>query len=175
MIEWDWRVENATSVLFGSSNTRPEIEDGIRGLQGSQTVSVSAFGGVPELVGSFSNGQVLRSMAMTSGDPQWGIRLPSGSWLSARNGALWLDGETEGGTDESADSWNIAENASDRWGIPVAEPVGGKCGACNWFRRLDADFHLLDYGVCIIETSLFDGKVVHRSSGCPIFRASDLV
>ena len=28
-VEWDWRVENDVSVLYGSSNSRPEIERGI--------------------------------------------------------------------------------------------------------------------------------------------------
>lgn len=175
MIEWDWRVENATSVLFGSSNTRPEIEDGIRGLEGSRIVSISRFGRVPEVVGNFSNGQCLRSMAMTSGDPQWGIRLPSGSWLSARDGALWMDAEPEGSADEDAGEWEVSESTRNRWGVPIVEPPGGKCGACNWFRRLDADFYLLDYGVCITEASPFDGRVVNCSSGCPIFKASNLV
>ena len=32
-IAWDWRVENASSVLFGSSDSGPEIEAGILGLQ----------------------------------------------------------------------------------------------------------------------------------------------
>ena len=32
-IEWDWRVEKTSSVLFGSSDSGPEIEAGILGLQ----------------------------------------------------------------------------------------------------------------------------------------------
>lgn len=55
-IEWDWGVENGSSVLFGSSNTGPEIEAGIRGLQGSRIISASVVGCVPEFVGHFSNG-----------------------------------------------------------------------------------------------------------------------
>ena len=132
-VEWDWRVENASSILFGSSDTRPEIADGIRRLQGSRIDDIAAVGAVPEIVALFSNEQRLRSMAMTIGDPQW----------------------------------------RGRWGVPTAEPVRGKCDACDWFRRLDGDFALLDYGVCIAEKSPFDGRVVERFSGCPVFSAPD--
>ncbi len=171
-VEWDWRVEGASSVLFGSSNTGPEIEDGIHGLQGSRSDGIAVVGTVPEIAALFSNGKCLRSMAMTSGDPQWGIRLPSGSWLSAKGGVLWMDAEPAPITDPESAEMKASEDAEGRWGIPVAEPVKGKCAACGWFRRLDAHFQLLDYGVCLTETSPFDGKVVHRSSGCPVFNAS---
>ena len=172
-VEWDWRVENASSILFGSSDTRPEIADGIRRLQGSRIDDIAAVGAVPEIVALFSNEQRLRSMAMTIGDPQWGIRVPSGSWLFAKKGALWLDAKPEGSPDEYAKEIKMAEDARGRWGVPTAEPVRGKCDACDWFRRLDGDFALLDYGVCIAEKSPFDGRVVERFSGCPVFSAPD--
>ena len=171
-VEWDWRVERESSVLFGSSNTRPEIEVGIRGLQGSRIENIEAVGAVPELVALFSNGQRLQSMIMTNGDPQWGIKLPSGSWLSVKGGLLLLDAEPEGSTEEYTNESKVTENATSRWGVPIAEPVQGRCDSCDWFRRLDGDFYLLDYGVCIAETSPFDGLVVHNSSGCPIFSFS---
>jgi hypothetical protein len=166
-------VENASSILFGSSDTRPEIADGIRGLQGSRIDDIVAVGAVPEIVASFSNEQRLRSMAMTLGDPQWAIRLPSGSWLSARKGELCLDAEPEASSDEYAREIRMAEDAHERWGVPTAVPVKGKCYACDWFRWLDGDFALLDYGVCIAEKSPFDGQVVRHLSGCPVFRAPD--
>ena len=172
-VEWDWRVENASSILFGSSDTRPEIADGIRGLQSSRIDDIVAVGAVPEIVASFSNEQRLRSMAMTQGDPQWGIRLPSGSWLSARKGELCLDAEPERNSDEYAREIKMAEDAHERWGVPTVVPVKGNCHACDWFRRLDGDFALLDYGVCIAEKSPFDGQVVGHLSGCPVFRAPD--
>jgi hypothetical protein len=159
--------------MFGSSDTRPKIADGIRVLHGSRIDDIVAVGAVPEIVASFSNEQRLRSMAMTLGDPQWAIRLPSGSWLSARKGELCLDAEPEGSSDEYAREIRIAEYAHERWGVPTAAPVKGNCSACDWFRRLDGDFALLDYGVCIAEKSPFDGQVVGYLSGCPIFRAPD--
>jgi hypothetical protein len=174
-VAWDWRVENASSILFGSSNTRPEIEVGIRELQGSRTDNIVAVGAVPELAVTFSNGKCLRSMAMTSGNPQWGIKLPSGSWLSTEDGLLWLDAEPKGSTNDYVRESKVTEEARDRWGTPTAEPVRGRCSACDWFRRLDGDFFLLDYGVCIAEASPFDGLVVCQSSGCPVFSPSKAV
>ncbi len=172
-VEWDWRVENASSILFGSADTRQVIADCIRGLQGSRINDIVAVGAVPEIVASFSNEQRLRSMALTVGDPQWAIKLPSGSWLSAKKGALWLDAKPEGSPDEYAEEIKMAEDAHERWGVPTAEPVRGNCNACDWFRPLDGDFALLDYGVCIAEKSPFDGQVVGHLSGCPVFRAPD--
>jgi hypothetical protein len=172
-VDDDWRVENASSILFGSSDTRPEIAASISRLQGTRIDDISAAGAVPEIVAVFSNEWRLRSMAMTIGDPQWSIRLPSGSWLSAKKGALWLDAEAEGGPDEYDKEIKIAEEARQRWGLPTAEPVKGKCDSCDWFRRVDGDFAILDYGVCIAAKSPFDGRVVQRFSGCPVFRATD--
>ena len=83
-----------------------------------------------------------------------------------------MDAEPEPITDQDSTEMKVSEDAGARWGIPVAEPVSGKCADCGWFRYLDAHYELLDYGVCLAETSPFDGKVVNRSSGCPVFIAS---
>ncbi len=87
-IEWDWRVEDSTTVLYGSSNSQPKIEKGIGGLQGTKLESISIFGSVQELIINLSNGHCLRSMVMVSGDPRWNIRLLDGSWLSCEHGRL---------------------------------------------------------------------------------------
>jgi hypothetical protein len=47
MVEWDWRVEKESSVLFGSSDTGPSIETGIRRLQGCRIAYMSLGGSVP--------------------------------------------------------------------------------------------------------------------------------
>ena len=87
-VEWDWRVEHKSSVLYGSSNTGPRIEGGLAGLQGATIESLSIAGKVPELIVLFSNGHSLRSMAMVTGDPEWSIKLPQGRWVFARSGEL---------------------------------------------------------------------------------------
>jgi len=172
-VGWNWRVESSSSILFGSADTRPKIAEGIRGLQGSRIDNIAVDCAVPEILLSFSNHQRMRSLAITIGDPEWGIRLPSGSWLSTRNGEFWLDAEPERNSDEDAREIKIADDARGRWGVPVAEPVEGKCDQCDWFRRLDGDFALLSYGVCTAAGSPFDGRIVELSSGCPVFRETD--
>ena len=174
MIEWDWRMEADSLVSLGSSNSGPKIEAGIRELQGSRITGISVVGSVPELVGHFSNGRCLRSFSATDGNPQWSIRLPSGAWLSAKNGALFLDAEPEGCSDEESEEADLSVTTANRWGVPKADPAEGACGACSWFRSLDANFNLLEYGVCIAENSPFDGRAVHRRSGCPVFSAGEL-
>ena len=168
--EWDWRVEDSTSVLFGSSNSRPKIEKGISALQGTKIENIAVFGPVPELVINFSNGQCLRSMVMVSGDPQWNIRLLNGNWLSCEHGRLYAgDGGGSGTTAEEAAMFDRAEAISRRWGTPISEPKRGNCADCKWFVRIDGDGSLLDFGVCANGASPFDGRVVNCGSGCAAF------
>jgi Protein of unknown function (DUF3027) len=166
--EWDWRVEDSTTVLYGSSNSRPKIEKGISSLQGTDIEKVSVVGSVPELVVNFSNSQSIRSMVMVSGDPQWSIRLSNDIWLSSERGRLYAgDGSGSGATAEEAAMFDRAEAIARRWGTPVSEPKRGNCADCKWFVRLDGA--LLDFGVCANSASPFDGRVVNCSSGCAAF------
>ena len=90
-VEWDWRVEAAGKVLYGSSNSRPKMMAGIKGQQGSTIQSLAVGGEVPELVIQFSNGHYLRSMVMAAGNPEWTIRLADGRWVYAMNGRIVND------------------------------------------------------------------------------------
>jgi hypothetical protein len=129
--EWDWRVEETETVLYGSSNSRPKIEKGISSLKGTNIKQISVVGSVPELVLDFSNGQTLKSMVMVSGDPQWHIRLPNETWISSESGRLYVgDGGASGTTAEEAAMFDRAEAIAQRWGIPVSEPMSGNCVDC---------------------------------------------
>ena len=168
-VEWDWRVETEGAVLYGSSNSRPKIEVGIRALQGETIESIVAAGQVPELEVRFSNGHCLKSMVMVTGDPEWSIKVLDGQWIYVRDRKLQVgDGTSTVSSHEEA-AFASAERASIRWGVPESEPVAGRCAACASFIRLDGNGHLLDYGCCIAEASPFDGKAVERTSGCPAF------
>ncbi len=174
-IDWDWRVESGTSILYGSSCSRPKINKGIATLQDVRIENLSHVGEVPELVVHFSNGHCLRSMCMVSGDAQWTIRLDKRSWMSIKDGELVVgdgEAEVEGQTDEL---FSLEEKAGLRWGVPRAEPAGGQCRDCAWFVYLDGDAYLLDYGVCVESTSPFDGRVVNVTSGCASFSPCDKV
>jgi hypothetical protein len=40
-VTWDWRVESGSSVLYGSSNSGPRIDDGIRSLTNTKIHALS--------------------------------------------------------------------------------------------------------------------------------------
>lgn len=171
-LEWDWRVEHGTRILFGSSNRGPGIEVGLELFRNTRIQSLEIVGQVPELVVHFSNDCHLRSMASVTGDPQWSVRLPDGTWIYFKKGRF-LRGEGEDDIpDEESAALDVAERTAVRWGVPLAEPKRGSCADCRWFVRLDGDGDLLDYGVCVVEVGPFDGRVVHRASGCSLFGTS---
>lgn len=181
-VEWDWRVERGCEVLFGSSNSRPEIEEGILTLQDTTIERISVAGHVPEIEVLFSNGYCLRSMVMVSGEPEWSITLPDGHLVFPSCGLLSVgQGEdTTIFTEEEEATFKaeqavfaLAEHTALRWGVPIVEPKIGKCKDCAWFLRIDGHGALLDYGVCIAENSPFDGHVVMVNSGCPTFSADE--
>jgi hypothetical protein len=170
-INWDWRIESERVVLYGSSMSGPKIERGIGTLAGTILRSVSLVGEVPELLLSFSNGVRLRSTVMTTGDPQWSIKLPNDKYLSAKCGVLCLDDGESDAEAEHEDASSVDEECAQRWGVPRMEPAGGDCCNCTRFIRVDGEGYLLDYGVCAEATSPFDGKAVNCRSGCGAFTA----
>jgi hypothetical protein len=174
-VQWDWRVERGYEVLFGSSNSRPEMEEGILTLQDTTIEKISVAGHVPEIEVLFSNGDCLRSMVMVSGEPEWSITLPDGNLVFPSCGLLSVgQGEdTTIYTKEEEEVFALAKRTASRWGVPIVEPKLGRCKDCVWFLRIDGYGHLLDYGVCIAENSPFDGRIVMVNSGCPIFSADE--
>jgi hypothetical protein len=171
-IEWDWRVEEGAGVLYGSSNSRPEIASCIRSLQGTRIQSLDVIGDVPELVVRFSNGQCLRSMAMLTGEPMWSIKLPGGRWVRVEGGILRFEDDiSEQAQDE--EFFALEGKTAARWGVPQAEPKPGRCADCVWYIPLDGDASLLDYGVCASSASPFDGRVVNLNSGCSAFSVGE--
>jgi hypothetical protein len=168
-VEWDWRMEAGTKVLFGSSNSRPKMESGIAALRNSTVQSLSVFGPVPELVVQFSNSYRMRTMVMATGDPEWSVKLPDGRWIYAKAGRILIGTVASGLTEEEKIAFAWAERTACRWGIPAAQPKGGPCKNCTSFVRADGDGHLLDYGICIADASPFDGRAVNVDSGCPCF------
>jgi hypothetical protein len=168
-VEWDWRVEYGATVLYGSSDRGPKIAAGIAELQNKTIAHLVIEGAVPELTIVFSNGHVLRTMALLEGDPQWWIRLQSGEALHARRGRLLVGNFKYEMTEAERASFDAAEAAATRWGRPALLPAEGKCSECRWFVWLDGDGHLLDYGSCISSEGPFDGRAVRCDSGCRAF------
>ena len=169
-IEWDWRIEEGSKVVCGSSNSRPTIKREVEALCGETIEELSIHGEVPELLIHFSGGKRLISAAMLAGYPRWSIRLSSETWMACDEGVIHVgDGEETGITPEEKAVFDHAEITAERWGIPVAASVEGKCEQCECFISIDGDGHLLDYGVCTSRESPLDGRAVHLKSCCAAF------
>ncbi len=171
-VSWDWRFEQGTSVLFGSSNSSPEIDDGIKVFKDKIIEYVKTVGEVQELEVGFSDSTILRTMIMLNDNPEWSIRIKNGQYIYPKQGTLYLG---EGGselTEVEKIEFDLAEKTTKRWGIPFVEPKVGDCSLCAYYRRIDGEANFLDYGVCISNGGTFDGRVVHVDSGCPSFVVS---
>jgi hypothetical protein len=172
-VDCDWRVEAGSGIAYGSSDSGPNIESGINSLRGSTVDSISLSGQVPELTVKFSSGHRLRSMSMAAGHPQWSVKLGDGRWAYSKDGRLLVGAGGSSLTAEEESAAALAERTAKRWGVPASEPKGGFCSDCQSFVRIDGDFYLLDFGVCIKDGGPFDGRVVNCGSGCPQFCAKE--
>lgn len=169
MVSWDWRLEQGQLILFGSSNSSPQIANGLNTLQDTLVQSIEIKGTVPELEVRFSNDLLLRSMLMFNSNPEWSIKALCGKWLYPRNGLIFLGEGTASLSEEEEKSFLMAELAAKRWNVPIDKPQKGNCMNCGFFAAIDGSGYLLDYGICQAENSIFDGRVVNVKSGCPTF------
>lgn len=116
-IYWDWRVGNGTRVIFGSSDSGPEIADGMKELQNLTISNITLDKELLEITVRFSNGNFLKSMTMTKGYPQWSIRLSDEKYLGVKNGQLSGDPTLDEISDEESIASDISEKTVKRWGI----------------------------------------------------------
>ena len=124
-----------------------------------------------ELAITFSNGLTLRSLQLGQDPPDWHMRVQSGKYLSVKRGEITLDDGSEIDSDEEIEEIDSYEDVASRWGKPKSGENKGVCYDCRNFVRLDGNYHLLDYGVCIHEMGPFDGRVINRNSYCEKFEA----
>ncbi len=170
MIEWDWRIEQGREVLVGSTNSRPDIQKGIKLLDGASIRSIEIWGEVPELRLTLSNQVNLLTGTMADTGPQWSIKLPSGDRMQVVNGEVYTNlDSTYVWTEQDILSMNHATATAERWILRYEKSDHGECGKCVWFVRIDGDYELLDYGVCTNPDSTFDEKVTNLGSGCSSF------
>ena len=107
-------------------------------------------------------------------DGEWAIGLKDDTCLQYEwRGLVQLDaGESaDDVSPEQLEARRLSYAAMDRWGTPVAEPQDGFCSDCEFFVPLSGDDAFNGYGVCTADGGSFDGRVVHRRSGCPLFTA----
>lgn len=168
-ISQDWRCEKDVKVLFGSSNSNVEIDDGIKNLRNAVVKDLHIYNNINDIEIVFDNGFKITTMIMLNEDPDWSIRFNKKEYLYSKNGSFYIGEGISKLTDEEKTAFALAEKTATRWGTPLKEPIKGNCSTCKYFIRIDGNADLLDYGVCILEESVFDGKVVNRESGCPEF------
>jgi hypothetical protein len=87
-LEWNWRFETESRVLFGSSSSDPFLYAQLLELRGQRVTGVYLEGRLPELVVELSGGLRARSLACVEGDPQWSLSLPDGTLLYCEGCAL---------------------------------------------------------------------------------------
>jgi hypothetical protein len=174
-VEWDWRLEFGTEIQCGSSDSRPEIAEGIAVLVGQTIVRLNATGAIPELEVAFTSGHVLRTMAATRGHSAWSITLSENLWVTPHEGQVWLhDGPQPSRlTIAEVAALEAACATARRWRRLNSASADKKCGDCRSYVRLDGEGALLDYGVCTAADSPFDGRVVQRSEQCEKFSANE--
>ena len=91
MIEWSWRVEGGSSIIFGSWSDDTVWESVLLQLRGSTVTNLEVFGKLPELVIELSNGRRIVSFMTSDGDPSWALfdrRSTPTKWLRVRDGNL---------------------------------------------------------------------------------------
>ncbi|GAB2899669.1 hypothetical protein ACCI51_18205 [Microbulbifer echini] len=91
MLDCEWRIENSNQILCGSYRSHDEIEKEIHGLVGDQLVNLEFMGNLPEISIALASQKYVVSFTSDVGDPEWGLRLPSGSWLCSKGGSVVLD------------------------------------------------------------------------------------
>lgn len=170
---WDWRLEDDSAILCGSSNRRSEISSILEQLIGLKIAGLIVEKPLPDITIAFSNGWRLRSMSLIAGNPEWHITLPDQSTLGGRRGRL-IHSQNHIPDDYHPDPLadtidDLAVAANGRWFDRSAMSPGNKCEDCLFFIRLDGPSAFLWFGACACSESPFDQKVVHQTSLCDQF------
>ncbi|GJD34197.1 hypothetical protein FMGBMHLM_1093 [Methylobacterium aerolatum] len=71
MIEADWRIEDACTIVCGSGNDEEIWVPTFASLIGKHVVNVTTFGRLPEILVSLSDGFHVVSFSTLKGDPEW--------------------------------------------------------------------------------------------------------
>lgn len=71
MIQWSWRIENDRSILCGSWSDEELWQPNFARLLGQRVIDVKAFGRLPEVQLSLSDGFHVASFMTAEGDPEW--------------------------------------------------------------------------------------------------------
>ena len=93
MVDFDWRVERAKSILAGSHDSKIRCINISKKLIGATVISAQSVGRLPELQLELSGGLWVVTFSHEKGQPSWAIlfkALGIGS-LNVKNGTLKFD------------------------------------------------------------------------------------
>jgi hypothetical protein len=177
MLGWSWRIEGPWSILFGSTNTRQQVSEGLTGLESQKITGIRLDGTLPELCIELANGMRLRTFMSADGDPEWLLLLTDGSALFVEDRELRQAPQGEPTEPEiSAEEELVlshSEQCARRWGSQVPPShLFGRCEDCAFFRPMEGEFYFYDFGVCTNPGSAHDASVVAIDSGCPAYSES---
>ena len=168
-IGWDWRVEKGSEILFGSSNSGPEINNRLKTLENAVIKSINITKIIPEIEVGFSNNLRLMSMLMLNDNPDWSIKTLTKEWVYPKKGAIYIGDGTSVLSEKEEARLKLSELAAKRWDVPKDQEITGNCTDCHFYAPIDGEGCLLDYGVCLNENSVFDGRIINLKSGCRFF------
>lgn len=91
MIEADWRIEDACTIVCGSGSDEELWEQTFATLIGKHVVNMATFGRLPEILVSLSDGFHVASFSTLEGDPEWTLfdrRSTAPITVHCRSGAI---------------------------------------------------------------------------------------
>ena len=97
-VEWDWRIEDATSIVFGSGTTDEDWPAHFRRLNGLHVWNLQLTDRLPEIDLAFSNGFRLRTFCTGDSQPQWFVidkRISTAGEFCVEDGRVCYRSQTE--------------------------------------------------------------------------------
>ena len=88
MLEYGWRLENATAIITGHADEALRITGVLESLMGDVLQAPSLKPGPPELILPLESGRRLVTFAGVAGDPEWSVQLPSGEYVHVSAGEI---------------------------------------------------------------------------------------
>ncbi|PCJ14086.1 MAG: hypothetical protein COB04_15735 [Gammaproteobacteria bacterium] len=88
MLDCEWRLEGASTILCGSSSEQDMIDEQLSLLLKEHVVAVELIGSLPEVVITFTSGYRLVSFRTDIGHPEWTIFLSDDAWLCSIDGQV---------------------------------------------------------------------------------------
>lgn len=92
MIEWSWRIENATAIICGSWSEEQLWTPAFDRLLHQRVAGVTLFGRLPEIDIELSNGSHVVSLMTAEGQPEWSLadrRIAPSVWIKVKDGVLF--------------------------------------------------------------------------------------